>query len=160
MSLIQDTSSSSVPNTRECTFSLKNTKYSPETRLSELSKIRTPVSSASSISEDTLPTTSTPEFKQIMKRVPGKSANGEDDAKSESSQSQVLTREERQAVYEKTRARIFSDYVTSQGVEPEKSSDTGSESMSCIRSTANISIFYEKREISSKIRLFSNTTAV
>jgi hypothetical protein len=68
-----------------------------------------------------------------MKRVAGKSASGEDDAKSESSQSQVLTREERQAVYEKTRARIFSDYVTSQGAEPEKSSDTGSESMSYIK---------------------------
>ena len=65
-----------------------------------------------------------------MKRVPGKPAkDGEDDAKSESSQSQALSHEERQAVYEKTRARIFADYVESQA-EPttEKTSDAGSES--------------------------------
>lgn len=68
-----------------------------------------------------------------MKRVPGKSGrDGEDDAKSESSQSQVLSHEERQAKYEQTRARIFSDYVASQGSEaPEKGSDDdgGSESI-------------------------------
>jgi hypothetical protein len=72
-----------------------------------------------------------------MKRIPAKSARGdaEDDAKSESSTSQVLTHEERQAMYEKTRARIFSDYVESQSqmaVEPiEKeinSDDAASES--------------------------------
>lgn len=50
----------------------------------------------------------------------------EDDAKSESSTSQILTHEERQAVYEKTRARIFSDYVESQKgrEEGEKASGT------------------------------------
>jgi SUZ domain len=104
--------------------------------LSELSKtLRTPGSSSSSTvaSEDSnIPTTSPPEFKQIMKRLPGKSArDAEDDAKSESSQSQVLTHEERQAMYEKTRARIFSDYIENQTVEPiEKgtSDDAGSES--------------------------------
>jgi hypothetical protein len=112
---------------------LSHTDFSPESRLSELSKtIRTTGSASSSIvgAEDSIPQTSTPEFKQIMKRVPKSSKDGEDDAKSESSQSQVLSHEERQAVYEKTRARIFSDYVESQGVEPvEKESDAGSESM-------------------------------
>jgi len=72
-----------------------------------------------------------------MKRVPARSSKGdaEEDAKSESSTSQVLTHEERQAMYEKTRARIFSDYVESQSqniVEPiEKevtSDDAASES--------------------------------
>jgi len=60
-----------------------------------------------------------------MKRVPtakGTKLEGvEDDAKSEGSTSQILTHEERQAVYEKTRARIFSDYVESQ----KGSSDIG-----------------------------------
>ena len=60
-----------------------------------------------------------------MKRVPtAKSTKLEgvdDDAKSEGSTSQILTHEERQAVYEKTRARIFSDYVESQ----KGSSDVG-----------------------------------
>lgn len=106
---------------------------SPETRLSELSKtLRAPGSSGSSTvaSEDGATSTSAPEFKQIMKRMPGKTAKDpEDDAKSESSQSQVLSHEERQAMYEKTRARIFSDYVESQATEPvEKGSDAGSES--------------------------------
>jgi SUZ domain len=110
--------------------------YSPETRLSELSKtVRTSGSSASSTigAEDGAPTIPTPEIRQIMKRVPGKSGrDGEDDAKSESSQSQVLSHEERQAKYEQTRARIFSDYVASQGSEAaEKGSDGdgGSESI-------------------------------
>jgi hypothetical protein len=109
---------------------------SPETRLSELSKtVRTPGSSASSViapEDAVIPPISTPEIKQIMKRVPGKSArDGEDDAKSESSQSQLLSHEERQAKYEQTRARIFSDYVASQGSEvAEKGSDAGSESTS------------------------------
>lgn len=94
--------------------------------LSELSKsLRTSGSSASSTvaSEDSsIPPTSTPEIKQIMKRIPGKSTrDAEDDAKSESSTSQVLTHEARQAMYEKTRARIFSDYVESQ--DGEKGSD-------------------------------------
>jgi len=107
-------------------------KYSPEARLSELSKtVRTSGSSASSTiaPEDVVPTVSTPEIKHIMKRVPAKSAkDGEDDAKSESSQSQLLSHEERQAKYEQTRARIFSDYVASQGSEvAEKGSDAGSE---------------------------------
>jgi len=63
-----------------------------------------------------------------MKRIPGKSAREvEDDAKSESSTSQVLSHEERQAQYEKTRARIFSDYVESQ-VDSKGSDDAGSES--------------------------------
>jgi SUZ domain len=135
MSLIQDMSSYSDLNSQECICRDKcGSNISPETRLSELSRtlLRTPGSSASSTvaSEDGLPPTTTPEFKQIMKRIPGKSArDAEDDAKSESSQSQVLTHEERQAMYEKTRARIFSDYVESQIVEPvEKESDTGSES--------------------------------
>ena len=115
---------------------------SPETRLSELSKtVRISGSSASSTiaPEDGVPTNvSTPEIKQIMKRVPGKSArDGEDDAKSESSQSQLLSHEERQAKYEQTRARIFSDYVASQGSEvPEKSSDAGSESTILLSSMA------------------------
>ena len=105
---------------------------SPETRLSELSKtLRTPGSSASSTvaSEDGIPPTSnTPEYK-IMKRLPGKSPREvEDDAKSESSTSQVLSHEERQAQYEKTRARIFSDYVESQ-VDSKGSDDAGSESL-------------------------------
>jgi hypothetical protein len=67
-----------------------------------------------------------------MKRVPGKATKDpEDDAKSETSQSQVLSHEERQAMYEKTRARIFSDYVESQALESrEKGSDAGSESTS------------------------------
>ena len=60
-----------------------------------------------------------------MKRVPAAKSTKldgvEDDAKSESSTSQILTHEERQAVYEKTRARIFSDYVESQ----RGSSDVG-----------------------------------
>jgi len=64
-----------------------------------------------------------------MKRIPGKSTrDAEDDAKSESSSSQVLTHEERQAMYEKTRARIFSDYVESQDGE-KGSDDAGSESI-------------------------------
>jgi SUZ domain len=116
--------------------------FSPEARLSELSKtIRTPGSSSSTtaLSEEG-PQASNPEIKQIMKRVPGKSTRDEDDAKSESSQSQVLTREERQAVYEKTRARIFSDYVT-QGLEPEKESDAGSESKTRITISADFSFF-------------------
>jgi SUZ domain len=57
-----------------------------------------------------------------MKRVAVAKSVVEDDAKSESSASLVLTHEERQAVYEKTRARIFSDYVESQkGAGGEKS---------------------------------------
>jgi hypothetical protein len=117
------------------TFLSRLTNVSPDTRLSELSKtLRTSGSSASSTvaSEDGVSSTSTPEFKQIMKRVPGKpTKDSEDDARSESSQSQVLSHEERQAVYEKTRARIFSDYVESQNAEPiEKGSDAGSESTS------------------------------
>ena len=101
--------------------------------MSELSK--TPGSSASSTvaSEDSnIPTTSPPEYKQIMKRAPGKSArDAEDDAKSESSQSQVMTHEERQAMYEKTRARIFSDYIEDQTAEPiEKGTSDDAESES------------------------------
>ena len=77
-----------------------------------------------------------------MRRIPRDrthpSGSGEDDAKSESSQSQLLSHEERQAVYEKTRARIFSDYMESQGIPSsgeglEKgmtSSETGSDGMS------------------------------
>ena len=104
--------------------------------MSELSKsLRTSGSSASSTvaSEDSnIPPTSTPEFKQIMKRVPGKSTrDAEDDAKSEGSASQVLTHEERQAMYEKTRARIFSDYVESQDGE-KGSDDAGSESITLL----------------------------
>jgi hypothetical protein len=117
----------------ECTSFAFKADNSPESRLSELSKtIRTTGSASSSTigAEDAIPQTSTPEFKQIMKRVPKSSKDGEDDAKSESSQSQLLSHEERQAVYEKARARIFSDYVDGQGVEPvEKESDAGSESM-------------------------------
>jgi hypothetical protein len=136
MSPSQGMSFSFVHPTLECTphFNL-SLIYSPETRLSELSKtVRTSGSSASSTigAEDGAPTIPTPEIRQIMKRVPGKSArDGEDDAKSESSQSQVLSHEERQAKYEQTRARIFSDYVASQGSEAaEKGSDGdgGSES--------------------------------
>ena len=65
-----------------------------------------------------------------MKRMASKPAkDAEDDAKSETSQTQVLSHEERQAVYEKARARIFSDYVEGQSIEPaEKGSDAGSES--------------------------------
>lgn len=142
MSLIPDMWSSSDLLTPECIPIVNLLMSSPETRLSELSKtIRTPGSSTSStaLSEEG-PQASTPEIKQIMKRVPGKSTRDEDDAKSESSQSQVLTREERQAVYEKTRARIFSDYVT-QGLEPEKESDAGSESKTRIMISADLSFF-------------------
>lgn len=135
-----------VHPTQECIPNfILSLNYSPETRLSELSKtVRTSGSSASSTigAEDGAPTVPTPEIRQIMKRVPGKSArDGEDDAKSESSQSQVLSHEERQAKYEQTRARIFSDYVASQGSEaPEKGSDGdgGSESIfSIIEDHAN-----------------------
>ena len=67
-----------------------------------------------------------------MKRIPVAKSGGEDDTKSESSQSQVtLSHEERQAVYEKTRARIFSDYVESQKIDlQEKPGEDGTESES------------------------------
>jgi hypothetical protein len=104
-----------------------------------------------------------------MKRLPGKSAREvEDDAKSESSTSQVLSHEERQAQYEKTRARIFSDYVESQ-VDSKGSDDAGSESPSPplpkdflgkIMLICGGRFFNEEREIFAPIRLFSNTTAV
>jgi len=116
---------------------------SPETALSELSKSpRNTRSSTTPATEDAgTPPTITPEIKQIMRRVPRDPAHpsgaGEDDTKSESSQSQILSHEERQAVYEKTRARIFSDYMESQGIgssgeSMEKGmtpSETGSDGM-------------------------------
>jgi hypothetical protein len=76
-----------------------------------------------------------------MKRVPGTKSNTEDDNKSESSQSQVLTREERQAMYEKTRARIFSDYVESQKADTPSASvqtDDGESESSPFTIKANI----------------------
>jgi len=86
-----------------------------------------------------------------MKRMAGKPNNNketEDDAKSETSQSQPLSHEERQAVYEKTRARIFSDYVESQVNEPAKNgSDAGSES----NQSRPISIFLLSQRITSFI---------
>jgi hypothetical protein len=72
-----------------------------------------------------------------MKRVTVARSTVDEDAKSESSASLVLTHEERQAVYEKARARIFSDYVESQkgagaekavGVVGGSSDEAGSES--------------------------------
>src|SRR5579859_6981703 len=86
MSPSQATSFFFVPPTPECCPLLMYfSDNSPETRLSELSKtVRISGSSASSTiaPEDGVPTNvSTPEIKQIMKRVPGKSArDGEDDA--------------------------------------------------------------------------------